>query len=62
MLGIVEQDVFLFDGTIAENIGYAVPRATMLDIERAARAAHVHEFVSQLEYGYETRHERGSLW
>jgi ATP-binding cassette subfamily B protein/subfamily B ATP-binding cassette protein MsbA len=54
LLGIVEQDVFLFDGTIAENIGYAAPRASLIEIERAAQAAHVHEFVRQMERGYET--------
>jgi len=54
LLGIVEQDVFLFDGTIAENIGYAVRHATQEEIERAARAAHAHEFITHLERGYET--------
>ena len=37
LLGIVEQDVFLFDGTVAENIAYADRRATRADVERAAR-------------------------
>ncbi len=54
LLGIVEQDVFLFDGTIAENIGYAVRHATQDDIEHAARAAHAHEFITALERGYDT--------
>lgn len=54
LLGIVEQDVFLFDGTIAENIAYARRRATADQIVRAARAAHAHEFIEQFEAGYET--------
>ncbi len=54
LLGIVEQDVFLFDGTIAENIGYATRHATQYQIERAARAAHAHEFIQALEHGYDT--------
>lgn len=54
LLGIVEQDVFLFDGTIAENIGYAVRRADPSRIEASARAANAHEFILNLEQGYET--------
>ncbi len=53
-LGIVEQDVFLFDGTIAENIGYAVRRAQPAQIEAAARAANAHHFILNLEQGYDT--------
>lgn len=59
-LGIVEQDVFLFDGTVAENIGYAVREADMEAIEQAARIAHADEFIRKLPSGYETRiGERG---
>jgi ATP-binding cassette subfamily B protein/subfamily B ATP-binding cassette protein MsbA len=54
LLGIVEQDVFLFDGTVTENIGYAVRRATPQQIERAARAAHAHEFIAAFPDGYDT--------
>ncbi len=54
LLGIVEQDVFLFDGTIAENIGYAARWATGEDIRRAAEAANAHGFIMELEHGYET--------
>lgn len=54
LLGIVEQDVFLFDGTISENIGYAIARPTESAIEQAARAANAHEFIVALEHGYET--------
>lgn len=54
LLGIVEQDVFLFDGTIAENIGYAARHATEEDIRRAAEAANAHSFIVELEHGYDT--------
>jgi ATP-binding cassette subfamily B protein/subfamily B ATP-binding cassette protein MsbA len=54
LLAIVEQDVFLFDGTIAENIGYAARHATGEDIRRAAEAAHAHDFIMELDRGYET--------
>jgi ATP-binding cassette subfamily B protein len=54
LLGIVEQDVFLFDGSVAENIGYARRGASMEQIRAAARAAHAAEFIERLERGYET--------
>jgi ATP-binding cassette subfamily B protein/subfamily B ATP-binding cassette protein MsbA len=54
LLGIVEQDVFLFDGSVAENIGYARRDATPAQIEEAARVAHAHEFIEKLERGYGT--------
>jgi ATP-binding cassette subfamily B protein/subfamily B ATP-binding cassette protein MsbA len=54
LLGIVEQDVFLFDGTIAENIGYARSGATLDEIRRAARIANADEFIHRLPAGYET--------
>ncbi len=54
LLGIVEQEVFLFDGSVAENIGYAKRHATMDDIIAAARAANADEFIADLENGYET--------
>lgn len=54
LLGIVEQDIFLFDGTVAQNIGYARRGAELEDIKRVSKLAHAHEFVSQLENGYET--------
>lgn len=60
LLGIVEQDVFLFDGTIAENIAYGNRHASTLAIEQAARAAAAHEFISKSPNGYQTRiGERG---
>jgi ATP-binding cassette subfamily B protein/subfamily B ATP-binding cassette protein MsbA len=54
LLGIVEQDTFLFDGTIAENIAYGRRGATMADIEQAATLANAHEFIAKLEKGYDT--------
>ena len=54
LLGIVEQDIFLFDGTVAENIGYARPGAAMAVIEEVAHLAHAHEFICELDEGYDT--------
>ncbi len=60
LLGIVEQDIFLFDGTIAENIGYAARHATSDQIERAAKIANAHDFIMALPDQYDTRiGERG---
>ncbi len=53
-LGIVEQDVFLFDGTISENIGYARRGASPEQVREAADAAHADEFIRRLERGYDT--------
>ena len=54
LLGIVEQDVFLFDGTIAENIAYGDRWATEARIDQAAHAANAAEFIERLPDGYET--------
>lgn len=54
LLGIVEQDVFLFDGTVAENIAYAVPRASREEILAASAAANADEFIQRLPQGYDT--------
>ncbi len=54
LLGIVEQDVFLFDGTIAENIAYARRDATEDQVIEAARAANAHDFIEKLDKGYNT--------
>ena len=53
-LGVVLQDNFLFDGTIAENVGFARPSATRAEIEAACRIAHCEEFVARFEKGYDT--------
>ncbi|MBR4813395.1 MAG: ABC transporter ATP-binding protein [Lachnospiraceae bacterium] len=56
----VLQDTFLFNGTIAENIGYARPDATLEEIEAAAKAAHIHEDILHMPDQYETQvGERG---
>jgi len=53
-IGIVAQDGLLFSATIAENIAFGRPDATREQIERAARLAQAHEFISQLPEGYDT--------
>jgi subfamily B ATP-binding cassette protein MsbA len=59
-VGVVLQDSFLFEGTIAENIAFARPQATRAEVESAARAAHCDEFARGLEKGYDsTVGERG---
>ena len=56
----VLQDTFLFNGTIAENIGYAVPDASMEEIEEAAKAARIHDDIAAMPDGYATQvGERG---
>ena len=56
----VLQDTFLFNGTIAENIGYAVPDASMAEIEEAARAANIHDDILAMPDQYQTQvGERG---
>ncbi len=54
LLGIVEQDVFLFDGTVRDNIAYALPSATDEQIIAAAQSAAADEFVRKLPLGYDT--------
>jgi len=54
MLAIVEQDVFLFDGTIGENISYGRPLALAPSVERASRLANAHDWIVQLPRGYDT--------
>src|SRR5439155_30013 len=52
-IGIVQQDVFLFVGTIRDNIAYGRPGATQEEIERAAKAARIHDFIMSLPDGYD---------
>ena len=60
-IGIVQQDVFLFSATIRENIAYGRPDATDAEIEAAARAARIHDFIMSQPDGYEMWvGERGS--
>ena len=54
LIGIVEQDVFLFDGTLTANIGYGGRHATEDEIRRAAEIANADEFIDRLPHGYET--------
>ncbi|TAG87502.1 MAG: ABC transporter ATP-binding protein [Oscillatoriales cyanobacterium] len=53
-IGLVSQDIFLFHGTVAENIAYGSFDATNSDIIDAAKIAEAHEFIAQLPDGYET--------
>ncbi len=53
-IAIVQQDIFLFTGTIRDNICYGVPGATQEQIERAAKTARVHDFVVDLPQSYDT--------
>jgi ABC-type multidrug transport system fused ATPase/permease subunit len=53
-IGIVYQESFLFSNTVAANIAFGHPQATMEQIERAARIASAHEFINALPHGYET--------
>lgn len=60
-MGIMTQDVFLFSGTIRENIRYGRLEAGEEEIIRAAKAVHAHEFIMKMEKGYDTElKERGA--
>jgi ATP-binding cassette, subfamily B, bacterial len=54
MLGMVNQDVFLFDGTVADNISFGQRKATRAEIEEAATMANAHEFILALPKGFDT--------
>src|SRR5436190_12216746 len=54
LLAIVQQDVFLFDGSVSDNIAYGRHDATEAEIEDAARRANAHEFIERLPEQYET--------
>jgi ABC-type multidrug transport system fused ATPase/permease subunit len=60
-MGLVPQEPFLFTGTIAENIRFGRPDAPHSEVEKAARAANVHTFVSALPQGYETEVLEGGV-
>ena len=53
-IGLVQQDVYLFCGSIKENIAYGKPGASMEEIEAAARKANIHDFIMELPDGYDT--------
>jgi ATP-binding cassette subfamily B protein len=53
-VGVVQQDVYLFAGTVAENLRYGRPEATDAEVEAAARAANAHDFIMALSDGYDT--------
>ncbi len=54
LLAVVQQDVFLFDGSVRDNIAYGRREATDAEVEDAARRANAHEFIAKLPEGYET--------
>ena len=56
---MVLQDTWLFEGTVYENIAYGNEHATRADVERAARAAHLADFIENLPEGYDTRLQGG---
>ncbi len=53
-IGIVAQDVFLFNSTIYDNIVYGKPNATRAEVEEAAKNANIHDYIMGLENGYDT--------
>jgi ABC-type multidrug transport system fused ATPase/permease subunit len=53
-IGVVLQDVFLFSGTIRENIAFGKPNASMDEIVQAAKLARIHDFIESLPSGYDT--------
>ena len=53
-IGMVQQDVYLFSGTIRENIAYGKPGADMDEIIEAAKRANIHDFIKELPDGYDT--------
>ncbi|MEO0531828.1 MAG: ABC transporter ATP-binding protein, partial [Planctomycetota bacterium] len=54
LLGVVQQETFLFDGTVRDNIAYGKPHATDELVIEAARAANAHDFITELEAGYDS--------
>ncbi len=53
-IGVVQQEVYLFAGTVLENIAYGKPGATLEEVQQAARLAGAHEFITALPQGYDT--------
>jgi ABC-type multidrug transport system fused ATPase/permease subunit len=54
-IGLVSQDITLCSGTVADNIAFGYPQASFDEIEQAAKKAGAHQFISQLEQGYQTQ-------
>jgi len=54
LLGVVQQEVFLFDGTVFENIAYGNKQASIDQVVAAAKQANAHEFIAELDKGYES--------
>jgi ATP-binding cassette subfamily B protein len=54
LIGTVQQDVFLFSATIADNIAYGATGSTHQQVEEAAKAAHIHDFIMGMPDGYDT--------
>lgn len=60
-IGVMMQDTFIFSGTISDNIRYGNPDATLEEVIEAAKTVYAHDFITNLEDGYETEvNERGS--
>ena len=53
-IGVVQQDVYLFSGSVYENIAYGKPGASRQEVEAAAKLAGAHEFITKLKDGYDT--------
>ena len=53
-IGIVAQDVFLFNASVYDNIAYGCPDATLDDVRRAAQSANIYDYIMSLEHGFDT--------
>ncbi len=60
-MGLVSQEPFLFPGTVADNIRFGRPEASLADVEKAARLSNAHEFIVDLVNGYETKIVEGGV-
>ena len=60
-IGIVSQETYLFMGTVADNIRYARPDASLEDVIEAAKSANAHEFITKLPEGYNTKIGSGGV-